>query len=137
MLSSNLYKPFFRTEKIIQYVQGKSFSGEFSLEVLDYIVHINSLKASLNTHYDVLNEWMEFVLNPVHDHLIRLKSSDCNSSSSDHYYAWAMVYELVNNIHYSPNLFASVLRLKSSADSRSEALVIELNHLISVISLID
>lgn len=94
--------------------------------------------ASKKTHYGDLNLWSDAAFGYVHDMLKKHKfvsgDPEANALLPDATFWWK-VYSIVSNVIYSPHLKSEVAYHHSSAYERNEALIKEIEDVLSSIKI--
>ena len=104
---------------------------------VDYLEGLRAI-ASEKTHYHELNVWSNKAFEFVHAMLKKYGfvsgDPEANALNPDASFWWK-VYSIVSNVIYSPHLKTQVAYHHSSAYERNEALMLEINDVLSSISI--
>lgn len=105
-----------------------------------FVVFLESfrLTASKETHYKKLEHWTGPVYNYAHNMLKKYGfvngDPEANNKNPDARFWWS-VYNIVSNVIYSPHLKSEVANHHSSAYDRNEALILEIQDVLSSITI--
>jgi hypothetical protein len=104
------------------------------IEFLDHLSH----KASKKTHYHELDYWRNATFGFVREKLTKYGfingDPEANAKNSDATFWWK-VYSILSNVIYSPHLKSEVTYHHSSAYERNEALILEIEDVLSSITI--
>jgi hypothetical protein len=130
ILSTQYMSSTLETKKII----GVSIEAKNDVHTLLELCYTLRSTASKKGSYDHLEDWTKPVYE-LHSRILHhygFKNGDVeyNNSIPDIQYWWG-IYGIINNIIYSPNLHTEYENHHSSAWERNEALIAELEFLIS------
>ena len=105
------------------------------MDIKEYLSLIKELSntASKKTHYDNLNVWSDAAYPFIHDRLKKYGFANGQpevNKKNPNASLWWMIYQLLSNITYSPNLRTEVSSHHSSAFERNEAMRMDLEKLI-------
>jgi len=109
-------------------VSDKAYSKIFGLLK---ILQLSSLSASKETHYEGLNEWEDPIYGYVHKMLHKFGFHNGKLHQKPDSEFWWTIHNLVTDICYSSSLDTKVSSHHSSAWERNEALIKDLNIIIT------
>ena len=134
-------KPTRMSYSVLETINALSNASLDAVTDLQYFVGVlEKLRktASKRTHYGDLNLWSNAVFGYVHDMLKKHKfvngDPEANTLLPDAMFWWK-VYSIVSNVIYSPHLKSEVAYHHSSAYERNEALILEINDVLSSITI--
>lgn len=132
------------TPKSFSVLEASNLLSEASIDAVTdlqtFVAFLEALRstASKQTHYERLEHWNGPVFNYVHNMLKKYGfvsgDPEANSKNPDARF-WASVYNIVSNVIYSPHLKSEVVYHHSSAYDRNEALILEIQDVLSSITL--
>lgn len=106
--------------------------SEIEISTISNIVSLKnfckSLKPSKETHYNLLEEWSKPVYDFIRLHMEHAGFVNGCQNQNKTVMIWIAIYELVGKITYSSFLKSEVSPHHSSAYSRNNALIEELEH---------
>lgn len=126
-----------RTKKFVLTLENVPKKCLEDLDVFKSLLESLRETASKKTHYHNLNEWNDKVYDFVHNKLSEngFKNGDPEANDKNPGARfWWHVYGIVGGIHYSKHLKTDVANHHSSAYERNEALIAEIEDVLSYVS---